>query len=458
MRRLLVIALVVAACTPGSSEPAPTTVSGTTTSFVFTTTTVPPLAVEIDDCSAPQVTFSPLCETYKIIQEWHVDRPVDPVRLADAARSGLQNWTTDETADRPRTLVCAIPDPSFAELCGDLATRVEKNSIPIGAAVEAAVLNMVDFGLDPFSYYLPPDEVGAFRSNGVVEGVGILLDATNAVGSKCAQITDVCQLKVVYVLEDNPAAAAGLAPGDVIIAVDGEPVLGLGFVDTAIRIAGDASGSVLIQIDREGESIEFDILRSELVVPTVEAGIAQPGVGYIRIPDFEDDIPDLVYDGLSSMLDQPIDTIVIDLRDNGGGLVEAAIDVLSEFVDGETVLRTVGPDEDLEYPAASGGIATSQRLIILVNQGTASAAEIMAAALRDTRNAYLIGTDTFGKDAVQIAFELRNGGEFYVAVARWLSPSEASVGARGLTPDQEVELPASLSTEELVERALESTK
>ena len=399
------------------------------------------------------MTFSPLCETYALIQEWHVDRPIDAATLAQAARTGLANWGTVDTEEPPRTLFCAIPDPIFTDFCTDLAARVEASSIPVGPAVEAAVLAMADLGLEPFSYYLPPDQVGSFRSNGVVEGVGVLLDATDAAGSKCARISDVCQLQIVYVLEDNAGEDAGLMADDVIVGVDGAPVDGRGFVETATQIAGDEMGTVTLEIERDGQELSIVIDRAELVVPTVEVDVPLPGVGYIRIPDFEDDIPGLVNDGLESLLSEPLETIVVDLRDNGGGFIDVAIDVVGQFVDEGSAMRTVGPDEDFQYPVVPGGLATAQDLIVLVNGGTASSAEILASALRDLRGAPLVGESTFGKDAVQIAFELRNGGEFYVAVARWLSPSDFSVADGGLVPDHEIELPQDLSTAELVELA-----
>lgn len=121
-------------------------------------------------------------------------------------------------------------------------------------------------------------------------------------------------------------------------------------------------------------------------------------------------------------------------------------------------METFGPDEHLEYPAKEGGLATEPRLLVLVNGGSASAAEILAAALRDNRDAVLVGTPTFGKDAVQIPFNLRNGGELYVAVARWQSPAGSTAGNGGLTPDVELELAADLTIEELVEVALEATR
>lgn len=456
---LAIFSLVLAACA------APEIVNSTTSTpappvqpEAATTTTMPALQIEVQDCSAPQVTFSILCETVRLIEGWYVDRPADTEELVEAALSGLGAYQTSETEEPPRVLFCAVPNEAFILLCDALAVRIETESIPIGPAIEAAVASMVDTSLGPFTYYVPPDQTGSFRSNGVVGGVGILLDATDAVGSKCARITETCDLRIVFVLEDNPGFDAGLLTDDVIISIDGEPVDGLGFVEATSLIAGDETGVVGLTVQRNGAEHEYSITRSELVVPTVEVEVTVPGVGYMRIPDFEDDIPALVLEGFELFGDELLRTIVIDLRDNPGGYVDSAVDVLSEFVDGGTVfVETDGVDE-YEYTATEGGLGVAADLIVLVNNGTASAAEVTAASLRDTRGAVVIGQPTFGKDAVQIAFDLNNGGEFHLAVGRWLSPNRLSVAGTGLIPDVEVDLPAGMSVDEVVEAALEAAR
>ena len=145
---------------------------------------------------------------------------------------------------------------------------------------------------------------------------------------------------------------------------------------------------------------------------------------------------------------------MVDLRDNPGGFVDAVVDVASMFISGGLVMTSSAPDEILEYPATEGGLATDERLVVIVNKGTASAAEILAGALRDRRDAVIVGTPTFGKDAVQIPFGLRNGGELYVVVARWETPNGLTARNGGLTPDRELELPVDLTNEEIVEAAL----
>jgi C-terminal peptidase prc len=455
--RATLLAATLVAC--GGVAGADTTISPVTSSTqptippTTTTTVKEPIPIVLDDCETPQIGFSPLCEAYQLVQEWHMDRPIDPNTLAEAALGGLSAYETDVREDPPRALICAIPDPAFQPLCEELASRITESSIPVADAMEAALLAMGDTGLEPFSYYVPPELVGSFRSNGIVSGVGVLLDATDAAGSHCVRIAPTCPLEVVFVLEDNPGAAFGLMPGDQIVTVDGVQVAGLGFVDVATRIAGDESGTVSIEVERDGNRMAFDIARSPLTVPTVEVEVPVQGIGYIRIPDFEQDIADLVHRGLTSLLDARVDRLVVDLRDNPGGFVASAIDVASEFIDGGVVVKTVGPGQDFAYEATEGGLASGLPIKVLVNGGTASAAEILATALRDRRAAQVIGEPTYGKNAAQIAFELRNGGEFNVAVARWLSPDGATVAETGIIPDFTTPLPQSMSIEDLVRLA-----
>lgn len=464
--RLLLAALLLAACTSiGTTEtaPSPSATVGPatpTSSATAATTTLPAFELEMQNCASPPITFSPLCEIHELLETWYVDAPVDNDHLADLAVRGLESYTTAETEEPPRTLFCAIPDQAFVALCESLAELVASEQIPVGPAVEAAMSYMIDLGLDPFTYYLPPEQAGSLRLNGIVGGIGVLLDARDAAGSKCSEVAGPCRLEVVVVLEENPGAEAGLLVGDVITSVNGQSVDGRGFADIVSTIAGDETGEVAIAVEREDASLEFVIERRELLVPTVEFGVPFDDIGYLRIPDFEFDVPQLVFDSLVDIATEGDDpsTLVVDLRDNSGGYVDAYLAIADEFVDGGTVMVSEAPDEYLEYPASPGGIATDPRLVVLVNRGTASAAEILATTLRDRRDAVIVGTSTFGKDAVQIPFTLRNGGEFYVAVARWSSPNGTTVGNGGLAPDREVSWPQDATVHEVVEIALEAAQ
>ncbi len=458
LRRLLAVCFLLAAC--GGPSPAATETTDAVTTpagVVETTTTLPELDVAIQNCASPPVTFSPLCEIYDLLETWYVDLPLDHEALARLAVEGVSEYTTEDRQEPPRTLFCSVPRREFTILCDAMAKRVREAQIPVGPAVEAAVSHMIDVGLGPFTYYLPPDQAAAFRVNGVVGGIGVLLDARDAVGSKCTTINDVCRLEIVAVLEGNPGFAAGLMVGDIITAVDGEPVDGRGFTAVVTQIAGDETGVVDLSIERDGDLSTVEVDRAELEIPTVEYGVPIEDVGYIRIPDFELDIPELVSDSLAEIVEETPRTLVVDLRDNPGGYVDAFVDVADEFVDGGVIMVSDAPDEHLEYTADPGGIATTQRLVVLVNQGTASAAEILTGTLRDRRDAVVLGTNTYGKDAVQIPFTLRNGGEFHVAVAHWSTPAGESAENGGLTPDLYVEWPVGATVEDVIDLALEAS-
>lgn len=458
-RSLLGVLVVVTACAgpPAGGDTTTTSeVTGTTRPPTVSTTTVPSLPIEVQDCQSPPVTFSPLCEVYELLETWYMDTPIDPDSLAAAAVRGLEEFTSETTEEAPRALLCAIPHQAFSALCDELARQVQETAVPVGPAVEAAITHMIDFGLDPFTYYLPPEQAGSVRLNGIVGGVGVVLDARDAVGSKCARITEVCRLEVVIVLEDNPGAEAGLQSGDVLTAVDGVPVLGQGFTAVVSLIAGDERGPVTVTLERDGREMEITVERHELTVPTVVTGVTGDGMGYIKIPDFEMDIPGLVVDGLEDLSVEAPGTIVVDLRDNPGGFVDAFVEVADLFVDGGVVMTSEATAESLQYEATPGGMAVSERLIVMVNRGTASAAEILAGALRDRRDAILVGTNTFGKDTVQIPFELRNGGELYVAVARWSTPNGDTVTNGGLVPDYEISWPPGADFPEAVHIALDA--
>lgn len=455
--RLIAVVLAVVACGSGQVDTTSTSAVSVPSAVITTTSmadsTVP---MEVDDCVAPQVTFATLCEVYQLIDKWHIDRPANGAVLAAAAMEGLGAFETDETEEPPRTLICAVPDSQFTELCNEVQRRVSEERMPVGPAIEAAVLRMTNSALDAFSYYLPPDQVGGYRSNGVVGGIGALLDATDAVGSKCARVTQICELRVVFVLDDNPAAEAGLEPGDVITAVDGTSVDGLGFVEAGTLIAGDETGIVNLSVRRDEETLDLTITRAPLMVPSVEVEVPMEGIGYLRIPDFEADIPQLVNDALDALDEIGYHTVVVDLRDNPGGFVDAAVYVISEFVDGGVILIESDRSDEQEIEALEGGQAVDKRIIVLVNEGTASAAEITAMALRDRRGATIVGTTTYGKHAVQLPFDLDNGGQLLIAIADWAGPSGVSVKGTGLEPDVTVDLPQNLDVEELVEIALES--
>ena len=456
MRRLLILVVLSSAgCTTAgtisTTSTAPPTVPSTTN------TTIQSVAMEVQGCGTPPVTFSTLCETIELLDEWYVDRPVDYAGLAAIVTQAAAEYETTDSESPPRTFFCAIPDDAFLTLCELLHQRVESEQLPVAPALEKAVTTMIDLGLDPFTWYVPPELAGGFRSDGVVGGVGILLDATDAAGSKCTRVAAVCPLRIVFVLEDNPGADAGLLAGDVITTIDGEPVIDKGLVDVATLIGGDQTRTVVLGIERDGSPLEITVARQELDFPETSVDVPLDDVGYLRIPDFSFQVPFIVDASIGALLAASPGTIVVDLRDNPGGLVDAVVSVASQFIAEGSVLNYESPEGSSSYEVSGGAPATAPRLIVLVNGGTASAAEVLAGALRDMRGATVIGQPTYGKNALQIPFELRNGGELHVAIARWTTPSGQSVADGGLIPDRIVVFPAGADTEQLTRFAIENS-
>ena len=454
MRRLFLLAVATLTACSGAL-PAATTAAPTppeTVAATQVTNTAPVQPTEVRDCSTPQVPFSALCEVYDLIDTRYPE-PVDPQRLAGEAVAALAAFRTDETEPPPRTLFCSIPAADFVELCALLARRVAEEHLPVGPAVDAAVAAMVNFGLDPFSSYLGPDQVLSVRDDGLVGGVGFLLDARDAAGSRCLKIATVCPLEVVLVLDSSPAATAGVEPGDRIVAIDGVPVDGMSFASAGAAIAGDETGQVELRVQRGDTTLAFTIRRAPLSTPAVEYGAVLPRVGYLRIPDFGDDVPPLVAEALTELAEVGPRTIVVDLRDNPGGSIDSVVEVASMFISNGTVLVSRTRNETVEYSVSGPVLAPEPRLVVLVNRATASAAEVLAGALQDRRQAMLVGTATYGKDAIQIPFQLRNGGRLQLTVARWTTPGGTTPS---LLPDRELEWDADMTVEQVVAAALEA--
>jgi carboxyl-terminal processing protease len=353
-------------------------------------------------------------------------------------------------------LQCAIPDAAFTGFCARLAEVGGGSAAARTELVDAALVAMIDTALGPFTYYVPPDEVPHIRTDGVVGGIGVILDARDAAGSRCARLAPECPLEILYVLEGTPAADAGAMAGDVIVEIDGSAVDGEGFAAISRHIAGDETGTVTLTITRGAQTLDIVMERRPISGGLVQVDLPLPDVGYLRIPDFEEDIPGLVREALTALDEVSPRLLILDLRDNGGGFLDAAVEVASEFIAEGPVVRLMAPGEERVESARPGGIAHQLDLIVLVNRGTVSAAEILAGALRDRRDAIILGEATFGKDAVQIPFDLRNGGRLTVAVARWATPEGATVTETGLHPDIELELASSLSVDDLTALILET--
>ena len=234
------------------------------------------------------------------------------------------------------------------------------------------------------------------------------------------------------------------------VAVNTESIDGWSVDEVTATVRGPAGTEVTITVLRGAIQLDITVTRAALVIPVVESEVVG-GVGYLKLNLFTDTSDRQLHTALLELLDSGIARLVLDLRDNPGGALDATVNIASEFLSGGVVVRTQSPDEDTDYPVEFGGIATNSALeiAVLVNRGSASASEVLSAALQERQRALIIGENTFGKNTVQQRFDLSNGGALKLTVARWVTADGADFGGDGVTPDINAEF-AGLTVGEVV--------
>lgn len=462
---LLVMFLLVVSCrsdeasTPppssATSAPASTTTSEATTTTT-TTTTVPETtrttAVERDyeTVACGEADGSLVCEAYELIQRHYVD-PVEDDQLVEGALAGLAQT---EVPAGEGVEVCPLPSEAFLELCD----AIDDASLDAEAASETAVAGMTFLALDPNSGYFDAESLELIEEeqSGEIEGIGALV-ATEEEGSdqpnSCQVISSTCRLRIVSTIEGGPAAQADLQPDDEFLQVDGQSIEGMNVDQVTGMVRGPAGTDVEVTFRRGDEEFTVTLTRAAVQVPVVESELVG-SVAYLKLNIFTDNADEQLEAELAPLLEQGANSIVLDLRNNPGGLLDTAIEVTSEFIDEGLVVSTESPEDITPYSVEPGGIATDPGLgmYVVVNEGSASASEVVAGALSDADRATIVGESTFGKNTVQQRFPLSNGGALKLTIARWLTPDGRDFGGTGITPDVELDLSARLSEAEVVER------
>jgi carboxyl-terminal processing protease len=264
---------------------------------------------------------------------------------------------------------------------------------------------------------------------------------------------------VLTPFRDSPAAQAGIVADDVLLAIDGvqiTPEMDIS-EDLAGRIRGAVGSEVTLTIRRGETSVDFVVIRQVIEVPSVDWRFLEnaPTLGYIQIRSFTDRTPEELAQALDELQEGAAQGLILDLRNNGGGLLQSSIDVADEFLDGGAILfERRGRNGETPYLASAGGRASDTPLVVLVNHGTASASEIVAGAIQDRERGTLIGEVTFGKGSVQLIFDLSDGSSLHVTAARWYTPDRHLLDGVGLTPDILVEADPNNGTDPQLERAL----
>jgi carboxyl-terminal processing protease len=299
---------------------------------------------------------------------------------------------------------------------------------------DGAAAGMVGALGDQFSRYLTPDEYSSNQSflNGQFAGIG----------ASVQQRGD--QIIIASILPGTPAEKAGLHVGDVITAVDGQSTKGWTADNAVNHIRGQANSQVQVQVSRTGQTLTFNLTRQEINVPSVATHIFDNRVLYVRIFEFGTRTATEFDNALKNNLKGSVNLVLLDLRDNPGGYVDIANDIISEFVTtGPSTILVERGGKEAPKNVTGTGRAFTNPLVVLVNENSASASEITAGAIKDYSRGKVVGVKSFGKGSVQEDFQLRGGRDLHLTIAYWLTPHHHSIEKTGITPDKTVTLPNS---------------
>jgi carboxyl-terminal processing protease len=268
--------------------------------------------------------------------------------------------------------------------------------------------------------------------SGAYEGIGAYVD------------TGGDYLTITSPIPGSPAEKVGLRPGDIIVKIDNEDMTGVDPEVARQHVLGPAGSVVHLSIAREGEAdlLEFDVTRDKIVIKSASGKMLDNGVAYVQVTTFGDNTTQELTDALTDVLAQNPKGLILDLRNNGGGYLQTAVEVTSQFLgDGVVLYEQYGDGNKITYDVESGGLATEIPMVVLINEGSASASEIVAGALQDTERAVLVGVTSYGKGSVQNWIPLSDDqGAVRVTIAKWLTPNGRTIHGKGLTPDVLVEM------------------
>ncbi|MGQ9872352.1 carboxyl-terminal processing protease CtpA [Leptodesmis sp.] len=296
---------------------------------------------------------------------------------------------------------------------------------------------------DPFTRLLKPEQYRSLQTNtsGELTGVGLQIALDSATGT----------LKVIAPIANSPADKAGIHPADAILKIDGVPTIGLSLDEAAERMRGPIGSRVRLTVRHDdGEPTELDVVRDRIALNPVYADLriasgktasgSATKIGYIRLSQFNANATAEVANAIKRLEKQGAESYILDLRSNPGGLLQAGIEVARLWLDQGTIVYTVNRQGIEGSFEATGQALTKDPLVVLVNQGTASASEILAGALKDNHRATIVGERTFGKGLIQSLFDLSDGSGLAVTVAKYETPAHIDINKQGIKPDVTVSL------------------
>jgi len=352
-----------------------------------------------------------------------------------AAPVAITAWSQDKAESKPGNEKSELYQQ--LNLFGDVLERVRRDYVePVDekTLIENAINGMLS-SLDPHSSYMNPKTYKdmQIQTKGEFGGLGIEVTMENGV------------IKVVSPIDDTPASKAGLQSGDLIFALDGEPVQGLTLQEAVEKMRGKVGTSIKISVRRAGKDpFDVSLTRETIKVKSVRFRLEGGDVGYIRVTSFTEQSTSGVLDAVEKLKKEAGNKLkgyVLDLRNNPGGLLDQAIAMSDAFLDkGEIVSVKARKSEDVQrWNAKAGDVANGLPIVVLINGGSASASEIVAGALQDHRRAIVLGTRSFGKGSVQTIMQVTGGGAIRLTTALYFTPSGRSIQKEGIKPDIEVE-------------------
>ena len=390
--------------------------------------------------------FKPFWETWQLLHDNYVDQ-LDDNSLVVGAENGLIDALNDPAFDLsvPAVPTDATSDDARFVPFWDLWTNVHNQyqNLDDNALMEGALRGMMAALGDPHTDYMDPDTFAQINESmsGEYEGIGATVK----------QAEDTGGLELVSIIAGSPAEQAGLLPGDQIVRVEGEDITTLSQNEIVARVRGPAGTPVRLGILRPGETdiLKFEVMRQKIVVPSVVSRVLSDGIGYIRLSQFEYNTGPEMRTALEAMDANNLKGLILDVRGNPGGYLTTAIQVASAYIQTGTIVIERGPGRMTEHPALNNAIAPDVPMVILVDQGSASASELIAGALQDYQRATVVGMQTFGKGSVQSWHQLSNGGGIRITISRWYTPDDHSVSEVGIQPDVVVPFDPTATTSDM---------
>ncbi len=372
-----------------------------------------------------------------------------------ALATPLESIRIPSIVSNPLSQTANPPKPADLSLIQDAWNRIHSNyvgrqKLDDSALVYGAIKGMVGALNDPYTLFFTPDETQSFLSNvnGKFDGIGA------EVGMRNGKIT------VIAPLKDTPAERAGLQAGDVMLAIDSQDASAMSLDEAVAKIRGTAGTKVTLKLQRQGVAapVVISVLRETINVPSLRWQIRDDGIAVISFYEFSQNAPQDFQNAANDILTHHAKGIVLDMRNNPGGYLDAAVNVAGWLLPQQSLVVTedFGNGQKTEHQTIGAGQLKDIPIVVIVNKGSASAAEILAGALEDDRQAQIVGEQSFGKGSVQELDTLAGNTSLKMTVAHWLTPSGKSIQGQGITPTVPVTMPTNATTDVQLQKALDT--